>query len=110
MFYFRYIVSIENYYHLGLFMVHSPIRLGPKLARCTLEVPYDPQDILLSGWFLITIIGAARAGFLVPGRINLGAHFGGLMGDRRSARCSLLKTTPIVIYRRVRGLLCVLAC
>ena len=46
--------------------------------------------------FLITIIDPARAGFLEPGRITLGAHFGGVDGDRRSARCSLLKTTPIV--------------
>ena len=41
---------------------------------------------------LSTIIEPARAGFLGPGRITLGAHFGGVNEDRRSARCSLLKT------------------
>ena len=55
------------------------------------------ECVLLSGWFLIMIIGAARASFLVPGRVNLRAHSRGLMGRRRSAQCSLLKTTPIVL-------------
>ena len=40
--------------------------------------------------------GPARAGFLGPGRITLGAHFGGVVRDQQSARGLLLKTTPIV--------------
>ena len=48
----------------------------------------------------------AIAGFLDPGRITLGAHFGGVDRDRRPARCSLLKTKsklPTVPYRMIDG-------
>ena len=37
----------------------------------------------------------AMAGFLGPGRIALGAHFGGVDGDRQSARSPLLKPNLI---------------
>ena len=37
--------------------------------------------LILSVWVLIMIIKPARAGFLGPGRITLGAHFGGVDGD-----------------------------
>ena len=42
--------------------------------------------------------GPARAGFLGPGRITLGAHFGRVDGNRQSALGSLLllKTNSIV--------------
>ena len=39
-------------------------------------------------------MGPARAGFFGPGRTTLGAHFGGVDGDHRSAWCLLLKTAP----------------
>ena len=51
---------------------------------------------VLSSWFLIMSRGPARAGFLGPGRITLGAHFGRVDGDSQSARGSLLKTAPKV--------------
>ena len=38
-------------------------------------------------WFLgfrFSVFGSARAGFLEPGRIMLGAHFGGVHGADRS--------------------------
>ena len=37
-----------------------------------------------------------RAGFLRPGRVTLGAHFGRLNGNPQSARGSSLKTISIV--------------
>ena len=40
--------------------------------------------------------GPARAGFLGPGRITLGAHFGRVVGDPQLARGSLLDTNSIV--------------
>ena len=44
--------------------------------------------------------GPARAGFLVPGRITLGTHFGRVDGDPQSARGPLLKPTPKVHIAR----------
>ena len=38
------------------------------------------RKVLLSVWYLITILVPDRAGFLGPGRITLGAHFGGTVG------------------------------
>ena len=40
--------------------------------------------------------GPAKAGFLGPARITLGAHFGRVVGDPQSARGSLLNTDSLV--------------
>ena len=40
--------------------------------------------------------GSTRAGFFGAGRITLGAHFGGVVGDPQSARGPLLKTKSMV--------------
>ena len=52
---------------------------------------------LFSFSFLVLNIGLPRARFLGPGRIALGAHFRGVDGDRRSARCSLFKANSKVL-------------
>ena len=65
---------------------------------------YKDSFGILSVCFSIMNIVPAIAGFLGPGRITLGAHFGGVDGDRRPARCSLLKTkskVPTVPYRMI---------
>ena len=58
------------------------------------------EVVILSRWFLIMSQGPARAGFLGPGRITLGAHFRREDGDPQSARGSLLRTTPIVVHTK----------
>ena len=52
--------------------------------------------MVLSVWFLTMGQGPARAGFLGPRRITLGAHFGKVVADPQSALGSLFKTISIV--------------
>ena len=59
---------------------------------------YHLNPALLSGWFFITSQGPARAGFLGPGRITLGAHFGRVDRDPQLARGLLLKSNSKVLW------------
>ncbi len=87
-------------YHLKVdgFMVERFCALH--FAFCTLRAL--AHCLILSVWFLITIFGPAIAGFLGPGRIALGAHFGGVLGGvystgiARSARHYIFCNTHLI--------------
>ena len=50
----------------------------PELSGASNATLAPSSCVLLSVWFLITILGSATAGFLGPGRITLGAYWGGV--------------------------------